>query len=335
MDGYRVIGLDLSKKSTGVSVMGVENNALIVEEVFSIKQFKVDNFNKLYFYSVNLLMVELEKVFQKYNYDFTVALEFNTFGDFSSELQFYLTQAVLDLCYKNHIDVVGYAPLFLKKFIKFLVLDKNIRKKDYFGIIDKVKIRKIYETVLYPLNEGVIPVPKELKDDDSIDAFFLGLLGSIFHKDLGFIHLDALNSPMNIESLGQKKFDSLLITDSEYYRNKYLSWIQDFKFINIELNSSGVKFGKQYKEMLKDMDNNKYLALESKIFFPFSKLQYLTYKMRAFRLKNPKEFESYWVNRLKTRSSWFRSKYPEDRDIILLCNKKGEIFLYPGNTLIA
>ena len=119
----RFIGIDLSKKSTGVSIVDIDNKNLKIVDNYSIRHKKALSFNKLYFYIKDVLIGKLEKIFRSQRCQFSVAFEFVVFSDYTSELQFYLTQELLKLCYKYNINAVGYSPHFLKKFVKLFVGD--------------------------------------------------------------------------------------------------------------------------------------------------------------------------------------------------------------------
>jgi hypothetical protein len=307
---YKIIGVDLSKASTGISLVEVEDFNLKILKVFSLKQFLVQEFNKFYFYSKNVLINEIEKILKKHGNNCSVAFEFNIFGSYASELQFYLTQELIALCFKYHIDMVGYSPFFLKKFIKSFVTNKEIK---YPGRLNKNHIRSIYERFIYPLNETILPVSKNISDDDSMDALFLGLLGSIFQGKF----------------LSEKRHSyKILVEDPNYYHTKFVEEIEEFKLNNFRYNDMGIEFRDQFKLLLKDAKRN-HLSLESKIFFPFHKLNLLTEEMISWRLKNKVDFYFFWEPHLHRKSRWLEEKYSLDRDFVCLCNKKGKIFLYP------
>lgn len=326
----RVIGLDISKSSTGVSIVSIDNKNLKLVDIFSIKPKKSNSFNKLHFYPKNLLIEELRKVFRKQECKFSVAFEFPIFSHYTSELQYYLTQEVLDLCYKEGVDIVGYSPAFLKKFVKLFVLDR----KKYPPHLEKKHMRDIYVRYLYPLNRKVIPCPDLIKDDDSMDAFYLSILGSVLQSSFLEQVKDAIFNPITIEGLLNHTFDSLLLTKANYYRDLYLNSINDFKFNNFKFNDAGLTFGKQFKYLIKDSIVNNHLTLRSKMFFPFGVLEVLTCKMKVLKMENSEEFYEFWVKYLGTRRNHLKKVISDKDDFTFLFNKGGHYFIYPVENIM-
>lgn len=325
MNNTRVIGIDLSKSSTGISIIDtVDNGNLKVVDNYSIKPLKAADFTKLYFYVKNILMAELKELFKSQEVDFSVAFEFNIFSNYMSELHFYLTQELLNLCHRLNIDAVGYSPHFLKKFVKLFVTDG----KKYPSYLDKPHIRDIYETYVYPLNKNVLPEFSKIKDSDSMDALFLGIMGSVLQAQ--YLKYSAYSHiyPMTLDNILQHKFDSFLLTQCNFYRDIYLQDISQFHFNNFRFNNLCMDFGEQFKELIKDSKNNKHLTLMSHMFFPFGILYLMTCKMRVFRSKYPEKFYEFWAKYVGSRVSYLKKKFPLDKEFVCLFNNKGDYFLY-------
>lgn len=323
MEPYRIIGVDLAKASTGVSIVEVEKYNLKVIDVFSIKSDKWGNFNKLYFYAKDFLNKELKKIFDQQKCKFSVAVEFNIFSSYSSELGFYLTQELLHLCYKENIDVVGYSPMFLKKFVKFFVTDG----KKYPSSLEKEHIRDIYEKYVYPLNKNILPESNRIKDSDSMDALFLSILGSILQNVIMGEEYSLRKSQMSLKNILNHEFEELFLIHDNYYMSKYLEKINNFKFNNFKINETGVNFGKQFKSFIGDTRKKDHLTLRSKFFFPFNLLAILTNKMRVFRTERPEEFYDFWTKYLGSRTSYLKKRIPLEKEFVCLFNKKGDFFL--------
>lgn len=324
IDNYIIVGLDLSKTSTGVSIIKVNNRLLKVLDIFSIRADYKREINKSYFYAKEMLIEEISKVFDSLKgLNFSVAIENNTFSDYMSELQFYLTQETLLLCYNRGINVVGYSPMSLKMFIKLFVTDG----KKYPPILEKEDIREIYENYLVPLNKEVLFESNKIIDSDSMDAFFLALLGSIFQKDItvGLSHL--IDREITYKGILNHEFDELLLMNHNYYYYNYFKQIWNFNYENFKFNGGGVAFGKQFKSFIMKTRDKQHLTLSSKLFFPFSFSSVLDQKMREFRKYRPEEFFDFWTKYLGTRKSLLKSRLSLKKDFICLFNKRGDYFL--------
>lgn len=323
---YNVVGVDLSKSSTGISIAQVDNGNLSIVDNYSIKPIKQEEFTKLHFYVKNMLMIEIAEIFNALGSNFTVAFEFPVFSNYTSELQYYITQEFLNLCHSMNINTVGYSPSFLKKFIKLFVTDG----RKYSSYLDKPEIRDIYERYVYPLNADVLPESLLVKDDDSMDALFLSILGSILQAYyLKVPPNEYPNIDIDIQRILNHRFDYLLLTNCNYYRDKYLSYINEFEFHNFKFNNEGVIFGKQFKGLIKDSKDNKHLTLGSRMFFPFGIMNDLTKRMKRFRVYETENFYEFWTKYLGSRVSYLKNKFPLDQDFECLINKRGHYFLYP------
>lgn len=327
-NNYTIVGLDLSKTSTGVSIVEVNNNSLKILDIFSVRVDYKREINKTYFYAKDLLIKEITKVFDSLEgSNFSVAIESNIYSDYMSELQFYLTQEILLLCYTKGVNVVGYSPMSLKMFVKLFITDG----RKYPACLEKEDIREIYENYLIPLNKDVLYESSRIIDSDSMDAFFLALLGSIFQRNITVDLSHLIDQEITHQGILDHKFDELLLIDHNYYYYNYFKEIWDFTYDNFKFNGEGLIFGKQFKKFIIKTRDKQHLTLSSKLFFPFSFSSILNQKMKEFREKRPEEFFDFWTKYLGTRKKLLKSKLPLEKDFLCLFNKRGDYFLKEVN----
>ena len=323
MSKYRVLGFDLSRTSTGVSIFELEGDKIKLDMLFSIKQYKAENFNRLYHCSKSLLMEQLGNILSEQEGEFTVAFELPVYGSYSSELQFYLTQEFLELCYNLNVNVVGYSPFFIKKFVKLFATDKKVK---YPGRLQKNHIRDIYKRFVQILNKDVLPDSLDIEDSDSMDALFIGLIGIIFQSK--YLTPPVIKQDMDLESLAAGGFKSLFIEGEEYYRGLYLEDIENTKFSNFIFNDKDIPLSKQFKLLLKDAFDHKHLSLRSKTFYPYGLLDILTEYMIKFYEKDPESFFKYFVKYFHTTRKNLEKNINGHATQCLVKNP-GKLFLYP------
>lgn len=314
-----ILSLDLSKKSTGVSILQIKKNHIKLKYIYSIKIPKPENYNKLYFLAKNRLVEEIHKIVKNkglLSKNTSVAIEAPVYGAFTSELQVYLTQEVLKLFQKFHMNTVLYSPNTLKKFIKDCAYNERIK-----GFLDKKQIEKVYIDYIYTYNKTKVP-KVEILDNDNIDAFFLGLLGSMVQVP----YIDhILDKDIEIE-----RFKDFETAYKEIIKEGFL--FEEFKRYKIE-SYEGLKFGnsggysKGFKGIFKTLEKKKHLTFGDRLFYWFNTLHIIETALKYFWGEILKDQKKYRV--------FFRKnfgKVPKDvfdldaKSVKLGFNKEGKIF---------
>lgn len=167
-----ILALDLSKKRTGYSVTrydtATQTASFITSGVLLIPQ--QTNYSKYYFRAKTHLVELIAELVPLYGPFDALAFETPIFGHTSSELQFYLTQEVLNFAWTHNLDAVGYSPMLLKSFAKQWTTEPTSRAPD------KAELYRIYADHVYPGNEGLLPHLDLKTSDDQVDAVYLGLM---------------------------------------------------------------------------------------------------------------------------------------------------------------
>jgi hypothetical protein len=329
-----ILSLDISKKSTGLSIFEIEEikdkqidtpiKKLKLYFITSIKLKRADNYNKFYFLAKDRLLEEIDKIFLKFKLcskNISVAIEAPAYGAYVSELQVYLTQEVLNYLYHHHINTVLYAPNTLKKFIKNCAL-----KDSYKGIIKKNHINTIYNKYIYECNSEIVPETKEL-DDDSKDAFFLGLFGSL-------VQVPFLNYIRTIDTdLRKKDYSSFyeyyqlsIFKNPDYFSDAFIKSCENLiKYKGIEF--GGDNYYKTFKDLFKALVKKEHMSLKNIFFYPFG---YILEVQIMLKYHWQGICENSKKNRILFKDIF--SNVPRDifeikeSDINLGLNKKGELF---------
>jgi hypothetical protein len=316
-----ILSLDISKKSTGISILEIKEDHIKLKYIHSIKISKPENYNKLYFLAKDKLIEEIHKIVRNkrlLNKDISVAIEAPVYGAFTSELQVYLTQEVLKLFQRFHINTVLYSPNTLKRFIKDCAYKERIK-----GLLDKKQIEKVYIDYIYTYNKKKVPKVEAL-DNDNIDAFFLGLLGSIVQVPY-MNHI--FDKDMILEIIKFRDFEEAY---REIIKEKF--FFEEFKRYKIK-SYKGLKFGsdegysKGFKGLFKNLEKKKHITFGDKLFYWFNTLHIIETALRYFWDEILKDQRRYRV--------FFRTyfgKVPRNifdldvKSIKLGFNKEGKIF---------
>ena len=276
-----IIGLDLSKASTGFSLFSISpDNTLkyLSSGDFSFKEpHRKNSYTKLYSRAKIIILGKLSEWFeiQRSTYGLhsentTVSLEAPIFSQFSSEIQFYLNHCVLEYFDSLHIDVVGYVPLNIKLFAKCcaegFVFEKSKKA------LTKDQMKDIYQKYLFKLNPKSLPSAEDMSDDE-IDAIYIALTGAICHTRF-------LPIPSTKEDIGEG-----------LYKDKD-AFLDDFKENTSSLKFKGIKFAKklsvhdQFKPLFKNLIGTNHLTLRSKHYYPYSQVNHLNLKHKFLALND-------------------------------------------------
>jgi hypothetical protein len=333
-----VLGLDISKKSTGVCLLRLDDGLPCVEEIFSIKPRYANKYTKMFFLAKNIIIREFENWFlqrelQKENV--SVAFEYPVFSSYSasSELQFYLNQELLSLFDAWNIDCVGYPASTLKSFIRQCTYNsEGLHKFEGRTKMDKGKIRQVYERYFYPCNEKWAPNPGEIKDDDQMDSMFLALVGSFMQTP----YLTQYRTPEMTKELKGKMLwemmalygDRLLMQDPNALWTQ-IRFTETFRWEpQILFNPNGyLSYKVQFKNLLKGLlDRHHQLKLTSKFFYPFSMLHSMTWLFKLAKVwHEEEEVCKHFAPKLNT--IYYHLRKLTQGNFKFSLNKKGEFFV--------
>lgn len=281
MDKQYVIGLDLSKSSTGFSLFSIlPDNTIkyLSSGDFSFKEpHRKNSYTKLYSRAKIIIMEKLSEWFEAQqsihglnSLNTTVSLEAPIFSAFASEIQFYFNHCVLEYFDSLNIDVVGYPPLNIKLFAKCcaegFVFPKS-RKS-----LTKDQMKEIYQNYLFKLNPKSLPCAEEMSDDE-IDAIYIALTGIVCHTR--FLPITSTKEDVGIG----------LYKDKE-------SFLDDFKENTPYLKFKGIVFAKeltvydQFKPLFKNLIGTKHLTLQSQHYYPYAQVNYLNLKHKFLALND-------------------------------------------------
>lgn len=191
-----VIGIDPSKKSTGITGLLVDidytNSSTLLNKIKNIytKRLKYSNAQggRLKHYSgtvsliTTLLNRSIEEIVAKAKESghkddrVLIMYEHMLYGDMSSPLQFLIQEAILSYAEKMGYDCYGFSIGFVKKIAKVIsnpdkVWPRNMQKEDMFEALDIFKQN----------NPWVIPDGTSIVEynDDEVDSIFIALGGAL------------------------------------------------------------------------------------------------------------------------------------------------------------
>lgn len=321
MDDQYIIGLDLSKSSTGFSLFSISDKGSIKHLSsgdFAFTGHSKTSYTKQYSRAKVIIMDKLSKWLQDQIDTYgltpdntTVSLEAPIFSSFASEIQFYFNQCVLEYFDDRHMDVVGYPPMTIKLFAKCCAEGVKFGKK----ALTKDQMREIYDNHLHKLNPKSLP-PSEDMSDDEIDAIFIAFIGIVCHSKY-------LPFPSEKKHVG-----------IGLYREKD-SFLESMKEEAPTLKFKGIIFSKtnsiydQFKPVFDKMIGTNHLTLRSKHYYPYAQTHYLSNSLKLISgkdLEASKEFmkEALGVKDRKL-SNILKTKNNQPSNFKFIFDKKGNL----------
>lgn len=223
-----IVGLDLSKSSTGVSIL--DNGKRI--ETHTISLPNQSKHTKSYHLPKQEILNSLARLIGPLRpRDTLVVMESSVFGRSASELCFYLYQSVLEHLHALDLNTIALTPTQLKSFALALA-DPN-KKYPTPTKVEKQHITQIIQE--YPThNPTILDVTKlegfNPKNDDEYDAILLSLFGHLISPSINHT-LKTIPNAMSVAKdldIFANSLDSFLAEDLQETPERVFKFIAEW-----------------------------------------------------------------------------------------------------------